>query len=74
MSKHMLYKRIVSLAPSITETLFELGLGNHVVGRTEYCDLPEQCLSVKTVGGFSDPDVKQILKNETGSGYWNHIT
>jgi iron complex transport system substrate-binding protein len=60
----MYYKRIVSLAPSITETLFELGLGKYVVGRTEYCDLPVHCLPVETVGGFSDPDINKILKME----------
>ncbi len=62
MNNHSNYERIVSLAPSITETLFAIGLGKYVVGRTEYCDQPSQCLSVETVGGFSDPDVKKILE------------
>ena len=34
-------KRIVSTAPSITETLFDLGLGENVVGVTENCRYPE---------------------------------
>ena len=37
-------QRIVSLAPSITEILFALGLGDKVVGVTDYCDYPEEML------------------------------
>jgi ABC-type hemin transport system substrate-binding protein len=33
--------RIVSLVPSITELLFDLGLGSHVVGRTGFCIHPD---------------------------------
>ncbi len=44
--------RIVSLVPSITELLFNLGLGAHVVGRTAFCVHPRQRLkAVKSVGG-----------------------
>lgn len=45
-------KRIVSLCPSITETLFELGLVGRIVGRTRYCIHPKELVvDVKTVGG-----------------------
>jgi len=44
--------RIVSLVPSITELLFDLDLGPHVVGRTHYCVHPEAALaSIPSVGG-----------------------
>lgn len=44
--------RIVSLVPSITELLFDLGLGSQVVGRTHYCVHPEPAIStVPSVGG-----------------------
>jgi iron complex transport system substrate-binding protein len=43
----------VSLAPSITETLFSLGLGDCVVGRTEFCDWPEACKEIKIIGSFN---------------------
>lgn len=44
--------RIVCLVPSITELLFELGLGEHVVGRTRYCIYPVgQIQAVPSVGG-----------------------
>ncbi len=45
--------RIVSLAPSVTESLFAIGAGDLVVGRTEYCDFPEEVESLPTIGGFS---------------------
>jgi len=34
--------RIVSLAPSTTEILFAMGLGNRIVGVTNFCDYPEE--------------------------------
>ncbi len=35
-------RRVVSLAPSITETVFALGMGDRLVGVSTYCDYPEQ--------------------------------
>lgn len=55
------YDRIISLAPSITETLFALGIGNRVVGVTRYCDYPPQALSKPQVGGYLDPNMEAIL-------------
>ena len=46
-------QRIVSLAPSITEILFEIGAGGQVVGRTDYCNYPAEVLSLPSIGGFS---------------------
>ena len=45
--------RIVSLAPSVTESLFAIGAGDLVVGRTEYCDFPTEVETLPTIGGFS---------------------
>ena len=45
--------RIVSLAPSVTESLFAIGAGDLVIGRTEYCDFPEEAGGLPTIGGFS---------------------
>lgn len=44
---------IVSLSPSVTETLFAIGAGPQVVGRTEYCDYPAEVEELPIVGGFS---------------------
>ena len=42
-------QRIVSLAPSVTETLFALGLGDRIVGVTSYCDFPEEATAKEKV-------------------------
>ncbi|BAU28633.1 ABC-type Fe3+-hydroxamate transport system substrate-binding protein [Aneurinibacillus soli] len=45
-------KRIVSLCPSLTETLFALGVGERVIGRTQFCIHPTEALAdVVRVGG-----------------------
>jgi len=49
--------RIVSLAPSITESLYAIGAGDLLVGRTEYCDYPEAALALPTVGEFSSATI-----------------
>ncbi|MFA5785927.1 MAG: helical backbone metal receptor [Actinomycetota bacterium] len=54
------YNRIVSLAPNITEVLFELGLGNKVVGVTTYCLYPPAARDLPEVGGYSTPNYEAI--------------
>jgi len=54
-------KRIVSLAPSNTEILFSLGLGDRVVGVTTVCDYPEEAKCCPKVGGFSNPSLEKIV-------------
>src|SRR5258706_7873233 len=54
-------RRIVSLVPSITETLCRLGLADALVGITVYCVEPREVVSAKTrVGGEKDPDLEKI--------------
>ncbi|MHC5053398.1 MAG: ABC transporter substrate-binding protein [Planctomycetota bacterium] len=53
--------RIVSLAPSITETLFALSLGDRVVGVTRYCDHPPEARTRAKVGGYYDPSYEAIV-------------
>jgi len=53
-------RRIISLAPNITEILFGLGLGGQVVGVTRYCDYPAEALKREKIGGMLDPDVEKI--------------
>jgi len=45
-------ERIVSLAPSITETIFYLGAGNKLVGVTKYADWPPAVKNITKVGGY----------------------
>jgi iron complex transport system substrate-binding protein len=52
--------RIVSTSPSITETLFALGLGDRVVGVSAYCRFPPEVLRLPKVGTFLKPDAELI--------------
>ncbi len=54
-------QRIVSLAPSNTEILFALGLGERVVGVTEYCNYPEAAKDKEVIGGFSTVDLERVV-------------
>jgi len=54
-------RRLVSIAPSITETLFALGLGNRLVGDTDYCDYPPQAKSLPHVGAMLNPSLEKIV-------------
>lgn len=53
--------RIVSLAPSVTETLFALGAGDAVVGVSTYCDYPPAAAKITRVGTFLTPNVEVII-------------
>jgi cobalamin transport system substrate-binding protein len=53
--------RIVSLAPSVTETLFALGAGPEVVGVSQYCDYPPQARALPRVGSFLTPNLEAII-------------
>lgn len=52
--------RVVSLAPSITEMLFSLGLADQIVGVTEFCDYPAGAQSKAKVG-YANPNVETII-------------
>ncbi|MGB0651830.1 MAG: ABC transporter substrate-binding protein [Thermoplasmatota archaeon] len=57
--------RIVSLVPSHTQSLHDLGLAERVVGRTRFCILPEGCVeTVPVVGGTKDAKLERILAQE----------
>ncbi len=53
-------RRIVSLAPNVTEILFALGLDEEIMGVTRYCDFPEAALRKPKVGGLVDPNLELI--------------
>jgi len=60
-------RRVVSLAPSITEILFALGLGDRVVGVTSFCNYPPEVPKlvsegrISVIGGFWNPDLEKIV-------------
>lgn len=53
--------RLISLAPSITETLFALGLGDRVVGDTDFCDYPPEARRKPHVGSLLNPSLEKIV-------------
>ncbi|HJU09555.1 MAG TPA: cobalamin-binding protein [Candidatus Binataceae bacterium] len=53
--------RIVSLAPSVTETLFALGAGAEVVGVSQYCDYPPAARRLPKIGSFLTPNIEEIV-------------
>jgi len=57
-------ERIVSLAPSNTEILFALGLGEKVIGVTEFCDYPAAAKEIDIIGGFNIIDIEKIVAIE----------
>jgi len=54
-------QRIISLAPSNTEILFALGLGDKVMGVTDWCNYPPEAPEKEKVGGYVTPDIEKIV-------------
>lgn len=54
-------ERIVSLAPSLTEIVFLLGMQDRLVGVTRFCDHPPEAGALPRVGGIVDPDLERIV-------------
>jgi len=53
--------RILCLTPSLTETVYELGAGELVVGVTDYTEFPVEARSKPSVGGLVDPSMEKIV-------------
>ncbi|MBN1355230.1 ABC transporter substrate-binding protein [bacterium] len=56
-----IYQRIISAAPSLTETLFALGLGPNVIGVTPFCTYPPEVEKLPKVGGYLDPNFEALV-------------
>ena len=54
-------RRVVSLAPSLTEIVFLLGRQEVLAGVTRYCNFPPAAAAIPKVGGVSDPDVERVI-------------
>ena len=63
-------RTIVSMAPSLTEMVYDLGLGSKLIGVTTYCDYPSEVTervesgNLSTVGGFYTPDASKVIMLE----------
>lgn len=53
--------RIVSLAPSITEILYDLGLEDRIAAVTVFCDYPKRAKDKPKIGGFANPSLEAII-------------
>ena len=54
-------KRIISLAPHITESLFAAGAGDKIIGAVSYSDYPEAAKKIPRVGGYPTADIEKII-------------
>lgn len=54
-------RRIVSLAPHVTELLYAAGAGERLVGAVEYSDYPAAARALPRVGGYAQPDLEGIV-------------
>lgn len=52
---------IVSLAPNATETLYALGVGDMLVGRTDYCTFPQDALALPSIGTLYNPSLEKLV-------------
>ncbi len=59
--QHMDKLSIVSLSPNATETLFALGVGNLLVGRTDYCTYPQDALALPSIGTLYNPSLEKLV-------------
>lgn len=53
--------RVITMAPSMTEMMYALGLGDRLVGRTDYCNFPAEVLEVDSIGSLREPNVEAII-------------
>ncbi|MEQ8524082.1 helical backbone metal receptor [Gracilimonas sp.] len=58
------YKRIVSLVPSLTELLVDLGLKDQLIGRTRFCIHPKGIEEIEIIGGTKNPNLEKIVELE----------
>ena len=57
-------RRIVSLLPSFTEILFDIGAGDRIVGRTTWCDYPPAALAIPSVGDGMPPNIEAVAARQ----------
>lgn len=55
-------ERIVSLSPSMTETVASLDSLDRLVGRTDYCDYPADVVNIESIGDITDPNIEKIIE------------
>jgi iron complex transport system substrate-binding protein len=54
-------RRVVSLAPNVTELIFAAGAGDRLVGVTSFCNFPEEAKSIAKIGDTMNPNMESIV-------------
>ena len=54
-------QRVVSLSPAVTEIMFALGADDLLVGRTDFCEYPDEASQIPSIGGISNLNIEKIL-------------
>lgn len=54
--------KVVSVGPNITETIYAVGMGSKLVGRTDYCDFPEEAKKVQSIGTLKTPNIEKVTE------------
>ena len=57
-------QKVVSVSPSLTEILCDLGAGDKLIGRSDYCNYPEEVMDIESVGVIYGADIEKILSLE----------
>jgi len=55
-------QKVISIAPNITEIIFALEKSNKLVGRSEYCDFPEEVKNITSIGALKEPNIEKIVE------------
>jgi len=55
-------QKIISIAPNITEIIYAIGKSSKLIGRSEYCDYPEDVKKITSVGAIEDPSIEKIVE------------
>lgn len=57
-------EKVVSVAPNLTEMVYAIDAEDKLVGRSDYCDYPEEVAAIDSVGSITAPDVEKIISLE----------
>jgi len=55
-------ERVVSISPGATETIYALNSQDTLVGRSDYCDYPEEATQIESVGQITEPNIEKIAE------------
>lgn len=55
-------QRIITTAPNLTEIAFYLGLGERIVGVSDYCQYPPEAKKKERIGGYLNPSIETIMR------------